>query len=184
MKKKTTKVEAPKVEAPKVEAPKVEAPKVEAPKVDNRITPLKIVKCEYHAGTAKTHEGKEVNKHVITSYVLRVKYATKDGTAGEWFNAASDPALTYKGFGASFRDKLAANKARLELCSEVGIAWKTRDEEYTKVCAEFAEREAERAKKRKENAQNVIAKGEKAYMKKGKELRQESWKRLLERANG
>lgn len=149
-----------------------------------RITPLKIVKVEYHAGAAKTRETKDANKHVITAYILRVKYAMTDGTSSEWYNAATDADLTFKGYGAAFRDKLTANKARLELCVDVGITWKTRDEEYAKVCAEWEEREEERKTARIENAKKIVAQGEKAYMKKGKELRAESWKRVCERANG
>lgn len=153
---------------------KTEAPKTEA---------LKIVKCEYHAGTAIVREGKTQNKHVITGYVIRVKYETA-GVVGEWRNAADNAYLTYKGYGKIYKDKLAANKARLEVCAENGIAWATRDEEYAKVCAELKTKEAERAKARKEAAKKIVDKGERAYMRKGKELRAESWKRVVERANG
>ena len=153
---------------------KTEAPKTEAPK---------IAKCEYHAGTAIVREGKTQNKHVITGYVIRVKYETA-GIVGEWRNAADDAYLTYKGYGKIYKDKLAANKARLEVCAENGITWATRDEEYAKVCAEWEEKEEDRAKARKDAAQKIVDKGEREYMRKGKELRAESWKRVCERANG
>ena len=164
MSKKTSKKTSKKAEAPKAEAPK-------------------IVKCEYHAGTAVVREGKTQNKHVITGYVIRVKYEIS-GVVGEWVNAANDALLTYRGYGRLYRDKLEANKARLEVCAENGINWATRDDEYAKVCAELKAKEAERAKARKDAAQKIVDKGERAYMRKGKELRAESWKRVCERANG
>ena len=169
-----TKKTAKKTGAPKTEASKTGAPKTEA---------SKIVKCEYHAGAAIVREGKAQNKHVITGHVIRVKYETA-GIVGEWINAAADAYLTYKGYGKVYKDKLAANKARLEVCAENGINWATRDAEYAKVCAELKAKEAERAKARKDAAQKIVDKGEREYMRKGKELRAESWKRVCERANG